>query len=132
LGVAKLPPAPDHVNEGPARRPRKKEPKRAMTDFRHVTDDISVSPQIRPADVAEAAKQGFKLIINNRPDGEEPGQPTAAEIEAAAKAAGLAYVHVPVRGGPTPQQVEEVRQAIASPDGPTLAYFRSRTRSLVT
>ena len=103
-----------------------------MTDFRRVTDDLYVSPQITPADVARAAQQGFKLIINNRPDGEEHGQPTAAEIEAAAKAAGLSYVHVPVRGGPNPQQVEEVRQAVAAAEGPVLAFCRSGTRSIIT
>lgn len=103
-----------------------------MTDFRRVTDNLSVSPQIQPADVATAAAQGFRLIINNRPDGEEPGQPAAAQIEAAAKAAGLAYVYIPVRGGPTPQQVEEVRQAVATADGPVLAFCRSGTRSIIT
>ncbi|WP_309605754.1 beta-lactamase hydrolase domain-containing protein, partial [Phenylobacterium sp.] len=51
-----------------------------MSDFRRVTEDLSVAPQIGVADVAEAARQGFSLIINNRPDGEEPGQPTGAEI----------------------------------------------------
>lgn len=73
-----------------------------MTDFRRVTDQLSVAPQISTADLAQAAAQGFKLVINNRPDGEDPSQPSSAEIEAAAKAAGLAYVHIPVRGGPTP------------------------------
>jgi uncharacterized protein (TIGR01244 family) len=61
----------------------------AMADFRRVTEDLSVAPQISVEDVAEAARLGFRLIVNNRPDGEQPGQPTSAEIEAAAKAAGL-------------------------------------------
>jgi uncharacterized protein (TIGR01244 family) len=103
-----------------------------MSDFRHVTDDLSVAPQISVDDVAEAARQGFKTIINNRPDGEEPGQPTSAEIEAAAKAAGLTYAHVPVRGGPTPDQVEAVREVVDAADGPVLAFCRSGTRSIVT
>ena len=64
-----------------------------MTDFRRVTDDFSVSPQIDLEDMAAAAAQGFTLVINNRPDGEQPGQPTSAEVEAAAKAAGLDYDH---------------------------------------
>ena len=50
-----------------------------------------VSPQIQPGDVAAAAAMGVTTIVNNRPDGEEPGQPAGAEIEAAARAAGLAY-----------------------------------------
>jgi len=103
-----------------------------MTDFRHVTDDLSVAPQISVADVAQAAAQGFTTIINNRPDGEAPDQPTSAEIEAAAKAAGLAYVHIPVRGSPGPAEVEAVRQAVAAADGPVLSFCRSGTRSIVT
>lgn len=103
-----------------------------MSQFRRVTDDLSVSPQISVDDVVAAAALGFKLIINNRPDGEEPGQPTSAEIEAAAKDAGLAYAYIPVRGGPTPDQVEQERQVLAEAEGPVLAYCRSGTRSIVT
>ena len=103
-----------------------------MADIRKVTDDFSVAPQIAPGDLAQAAKDGFKLVINNRPDGESPGQPTSAEMEAAAKAAGMAYVHIPVMGGPGPAQVEAVTQAIAQADGPVLAFCRSGTRSIVT
>lgn len=103
-----------------------------MTQFRRVTDQVSVSPQISVADVEAAARQGFRLIVNNRPDGEEPTQPSGHQIEAAATAAGLAYVHIPVRGGPSREQVETMRQVIAEADGPTLAFCRSGTRSIVT
>ena len=103
-----------------------------MTDFRRVTDRLSVSPQITPADVARAKAQGFTTIVNNRPDGEAPDQPAAAEIEAAARAAGLAYVHIPVRGMPTPEQVEETRAAILNSEGPVLAFCRTGTRCINT
>jgi uncharacterized protein (TIGR01244 family) len=103
-----------------------------MTQFRRVTDRISVSPQIAAADVDAAASQGFRLIINNRPDGEEPGQPSGQEIEAAATAAGLAYAHVPVRGAPTPEQVETQFRLVEQADGPVLAFCRSGTRSILT
>jgi uncharacterized protein (TIGR01244 family) len=103
-----------------------------MTDFRKVTDDFSVAPQIELADVARAKAEGFVLLINNRPDGEAPGQPTSEEFEAAAKAAGLAYAHIPVRGGPTPDQIEAERQLLAETNGPVLAWCRSGTRSIVT
>ena len=103
-----------------------------MTDFRRVNDRLSVSPQITPADVAEAKARGFTTIVNNRPDGEAPDQPPAAEIEAAAKAAGLDYVHIPVRGMPTPQQVEETRAAIQNSEGPVLAFCRTGTRCINT
>jgi uncharacterized protein (TIGR01244 family) len=103
-----------------------------MADFRRVTEDITVAPQISVDDVAEAARQGFRTIINNRPDGEEPGQPSSHEIEAAAQAAGLAYYHVPVRGGPTPEQVETTQRILDQAAAPVLAFCRSGTRSIVT
>jgi len=103
-----------------------------MSDFRRVTDDFTTAPQISVADVAEAARLGFKTLISNRPDGEEPGQPSAAEFAAAAQAAGLAFIHIPVRGGPTPEQVEQTKAVLAEAEGPVLAFCRSGTRSIVT
>ncbi|WP_068877621.1 MULTISPECIES: TIGR01244 family sulfur transferase [unclassified Phenylobacterium] len=103
-----------------------------MSDFRRVTDDFTTAPQISVADVAEAARQGFRTVINNRPDDEEPGQPSSAQIEAAARAAGLAYFHIPVRGGPTPEQVEQTKALLADVEAPILAFCRSGTRSIVT
>ncbi len=103
-----------------------------MADIRKVTDDFAVAPQISPEDLAQAARDGFVLVINNRPDGEAPDQPTSTEMEAAAKAAGLDYVHIPVRGGPTPEQVEAVAVAVQEAKGPVLAFCRSGTRSIVT
>lgn len=103
-----------------------------MTDFRRVNDQLAVSPQITPADVAEARARGFTTIINNRPDGEVEGQPAGAEIEAAAGAAGMAYHFIPVRGLPTPEQVAAQRRAIEASDGPVLAFCRSGNRCMVT
>lgn len=105
-----------------------------MSDnFRQVTDDFFVSPQISVSDVAEAAKLGFSLIINNRPDGEMIGQPTSAEIEAAAKAAGLAYAYIPVdSNGVGPHHTGAFENAVnEAPDGKTLAYCKSGMRSIL-
>ena len=102
-----------------------------MSEFRKVTDQFSVSPQIEMDDIALAAAQGFKLLINNRPDGEAPGQPSSAEVEQAARAAGLDYAHIPVAGGPTPETVHAEMALLAEAKGPTLAYCRSGTRSIV-
>ncbi|MGE5566219.1 MAG: TIGR01244 family sulfur transferase [Parcubacteria group bacterium] len=102
-----------------------------MSDFRRVNDRLSVSPQLSVQDVNEAAAKGFKTIINNRPDGEAPDQPTSAEIEAAAKAAGLNYVHIPVRGmPPSPDLAEQTCKAVESSPGPVLAFCRTGTRSI--
>jgi uncharacterized protein (TIGR01244 family) len=95
-----------------------------------VTDYFAVSPQISPDDVAAAAAEGVTLVINNRPDGEAPDQPTGAVIDAAAKRAGLDYVHIPVAGRPTAEQVEAMKAAIAGASGKVLAYCRSGTRSI--
>ncbi len=103
-----------------------------MADIRSVTSDFAVAPQLQPVDLAEAAHRGFKLVINNRPDGEAPGQPTSAQIQQAAEAAGLAYAYIPVQGGPTPDQIKAVRAAVDGASGPVLAFCRSGTRSIVT
>jgi uncharacterized protein (TIGR01244 family) len=103
-----------------------------MSDFRRVTDQFAVSPQIALADIAEAARQGFTLLINNRPDDEEAGQPPSSAVAAAAAEAGLAYVHIPVRGGPSPDQVQEEARLLQAATGPALAFCRSGTRSIVT
>jgi uncharacterized protein (TIGR01244 family) len=101
-----------------------------MPQFRKVTDALQVSPQITPDQAREAAVSGVVLIINNRPDGEEPGQPTNAEVEAAARAAGADYVHIPVVGRPTPEQARAQAAAVAGAKGPVLAFCRSGTRSI--
>jgi uncharacterized protein (TIGR01244 family) len=102
-----------------------------MTEFRSVTPDFAVAPQLAVADFAAAAAAGFKAIINNRPDGEAPGQLSSVDAQKAAEAAGLAYHHIPVQGGPSPAVVAEMAAALeASRSGPVLAYCRSGTRSV--
>ena len=103
-----------------------------MLDIRQVTEDFAVAPQIEVRDMAEAARRGFKMVINNRPDGESPDQPTSLEMEAAAREAGMDYRHIPVVGTPQTAQVEANRKAVAEADGPVLAFCRSGTRSIVT
>ena len=104
-----------------------------MTDeFIRLEDGFLVSPQISPADVADAAALGVRLIINNRPDGEAPGQPTDAEIAAAARAAGIAFVSIPVGGaGVSDAHLDSFDGAVSECDGPILAYCRTGTRSTI-
>ena len=98
--------------------------------FRQLNDRIFASPQIGIAEVAEAAARGVRLIINNRPEDESDDQTPGAEIEAATRAAGLGYVAIPVtHGGFSENQVRAMSAALASTDGPVLAYCRSGTRS---
>lgn len=94
-----------------------------------ITPDFAVSPQIRPEDVPEIAAAGFRSILCNRPDHEDAGQPEFAAVEAAARAAGLEVLHVPVVSGAiTPQNVEDFRAAVAELPAPVFAYCRSGGR----
>ena len=98
--------------------------------FIPLDNSISVAGQISAADVAAAKAQGFAAIVNNRPDDEQPGQPGGGEIAAAAEAAGLSYVAIPVtHAGIAPHQVEAMAEALAAAEGPVLAFCRSGTRS---
>lgn len=98
--------------------------------FRQITDKVFVSPQIGLAEVAAAKAQGIVLIVNNRPEGESGDQTPGDEIEAAARAAGMDYVAIPVtHAGFSEWQVKAMAEALGQVDGPVLAYCRSGTRS---
>jgi uncharacterized protein (TIGR01244 family) len=98
--------------------------------FRTLDPSISVFGQLEPEDVVAAKAEGFTMIVNNRPDNEQPGQPAGAVIEAAAKAAGLAYVAIPVdHSGFNEGQVAAMADALEAARGPVLAFCRSGTRS---
>ncbi|MFM7027054.1 MAG: TIGR01244 family sulfur transferase [Chakrabartia sp.] len=99
--------------------------------FRPLTHDIMVSPQIGIDAVAEAKALGVSLIINNRPEGESDDQVPGPEIEAAARAAGLEYVAIPItHSGFSEPQVAAMAAALKQAAGKkVLAYCRSGTRS---
>jgi len=98
--------------------------------FKQLDDKTLVSGQITAEDLRQAKAEGVTLVVNNRPDNEDAGQPTSAEIEAAAQAAGLDYRHVPIVRGMGPTDVELMRDAMAATgDGKLLAYCRSGMRS---
>jgi sulfide:quinone oxidoreductase len=95
-----------------------------------IADNFAVASQIFPDDVTVLAAQGFVTIICNRPDGEDPGQPSAAEIATACDAAGLAFHHIPVSGMPVAiETIHEQRRLINDSNGLVLAYCRSGQRS---
>ena len=101
-----------------------------MASIRRINDQVSVAPQIDPADVVEAARAGFTTIVNNRPDEEEAGQPEGDAIRAVAQTLGLAYHAIPItHAGFSATQVEAMRGALDDAAGPVLAYCRSGTRS---
>jgi uncharacterized protein (TIGR01244 family) len=98
--------------------------------IRQLDDRTLVSSQIAPDEVAGLVQQGIRVLVNNRPDGEEPGQPLAAEIEAAAAEAGIPYHFAPIIRGIGPAHVDEMQKALREAgDGKILAFCRSGTRS---
>jgi uncharacterized protein (TIGR01244 family) len=98
--------------------------------FKQLDAKTLVAGQISPDELTKARDAGVTLVVNNRPDGEDAGQPTSAEIEAAARAAGIEYRHVPIDRGMGPTHVEAMRDAMhAAGDGKLLAFCRSGMRS---
>ena len=98
-------------------------------EYRQITDDYSVAGQLTAADVQAAKAAGFKAMICNRPDSEDGAVPHA-EVEAAAKAAGLEFRYIPVVSGQiTMENVDDQAAALDSLPGPVLAYCRSGARS---
>ena len=98
---------------------------------RAIDDGVFVAPQLDAAAMAEAARAGFRSVVNNRPDHEHgPGQPTSAEVEAAARAAGLEYRFLPVDGGwQSPEEIAAFAALLAELPRPVLAFCRSGARS---
>ena len=98
--------------------------------FKSITPNFSVSAQLTPEDVHQAAVQGFKSIICNRPDGEEAGQPSAAAMQKEAEARGLSFTYIPaVSGAVTDDDAAKMKAALADMPSPILAYCRSGARS---
>lgn len=98
--------------------------------IRQLDDRTLVSSQIGAHDVAGLAEQGVTVLVNNRPDAEEPGQPRASDIEEAAAQAGIIYHFVPIIRGIGPADVEEMQKALReAADGKLLAFCRSGRRS---
>lgn len=98
-------------------------------EYRQISDDYSVSGQIQPEDITAIKDAGFKSVICNRPDNEQPGQPSADSVKAAAEAAGLAFRYIPVISGQiTIDNVEDQAEALDELEGPVFAYCRSGAR----
>ena len=96
---------------------------------RQLDDKVLVSGQIHPDEVAALVGEGITMLVNNRPDGEEPGQPLGVEIEEAARAVGLDYRAIPIIRGIGPADAEAMQEAIKSAGGKLLAFCRTGTRS---
>jgi uncharacterized protein (TIGR01244 family) len=97
-----------------------------------LTDGLAVAGQVLPEEMQDLAAQGYRAVIGNRPDDEEPGQPSSAEVAAAARAAGLEYIALPVTMATIDVPVAtEFVEKLAQAPGPVLAHCRSGTRTTV-
>lgn len=99
--------------------------------FRHVkiTDSVAAAPQLQPGDLAAVAAAGYRVVINNRPDGEALGQPSSAQLRAAAEAAGLEYHFYPLTAFNYPGEDVAAMRRLFDDERPVLAFCRSGTRS---
>lgn len=61
---------------------------------------VGFAGQISAEQIPQVVEKGFRSVINNRPDMEGGAeQPTSAQIEEAARTAGLDYVYQPIIAG---------------------------------
>jgi uncharacterized protein (TIGR01244 family) len=99
-------------------------------DFNKINDQLTVSGQILPNEIATLVEKGFKTLICNRPDEEVEEALQSAAIETAATAAGLSFRYIPIYPGQfTDENVSDLTTAMSDLDGPIYAYCRSGTRS---
>jgi sulfide:quinone oxidoreductase len=91
---------------------------------------LNVAGRLDRADIGELARAGMRTIINNRPDGEDPGQLTAADARKLAEAHGIAYHHIPITAvSLTKADVDAFAATLQSAAEPVVAHCRSGTRS---
>ena len=103
------------------------------TPINALSEDVAVAPQLMPEDMAAVAAAGLRSVIINRPDFEGgPEQPTAAEVAAAAVAAGMRCEYQPVvSGAMTQADVDRFAELLDQLPRPVLAFCRSGTRSSI-
>jgi sulfide:quinone oxidoreductase len=95
-----------------------------------LTPKLAVSPQIQLSDLAELKAQGFRAIVNNRPDGEAPGQPSSDALETEALRVGLSYTFLPIAPGVIDDHdAAAFARMLRESSGPLLAFCRSGSRS---
>ena len=91
---------------------------------------FAIGAQPAPEQLEALARAGFRTILCNRPDGEDPGQPPLADMQRAAQAAGLEFGYLPTAVSRlTPQQLADFALLVNSLPGPVFAYCRTGRRS---
>ena len=101
-------------------------------NYARLSESYSVAPQIRPEDVGNFAREGYTVLICNRPDGEDAGQPPSADIRAACEQHGIEFHMLPMQGrNVPPETVRRFLDVMNNASGPVLGYCRSGTRSAI-
>ena len=91
---------------------------------------LSVAGRLDRADIDALGRAGVRTIVNNRPDGEDPGQLPAAEAKQLAAAHGIAYHHIPITAATlTRADVDAFSATLQDAAQPVVAHCRSGTRS---
>lgn len=99
-------------------------------NFRELDRQVLVADSaMRAGDMADAAAKGASLAVNNRPDGEDADQLSAAELEGAARDAGMDYVHIPIDGPLSGDKVRALGEAMKGAEGRVLIFCLTGTRS---
>ncbi|MEO8882477.1 MAG: TIGR01244 family sulfur transferase [Devosia sp.] len=109
--------------------PSRRSQQREKTDYRQIAPNFAVAGQVTPGQIESVAAAGFKTIVCARPDGEEPGQPSFATIERAAKEAGLRAVYIPVSGAVGEGALIRMEDTLKNMPGPMFGYCRSGARA---
>lgn len=101
-----------------------------MTEYKQLSPNLDARPQVELAEISELAAQGYKGIVNARPDNEEPGQPKSADLEAEAKKHGLYYTHIPVvPGQATAEDGAKFAEALGRCNGKVVSFCRTGARA---
>ena len=104
-----------------------------MVQFAIVDEKTSIAGQLHVSDMQKAAKEGYTLIINNRPDGESFAQPNSEDLSAEAEKHNLTFVSLPFSQPPqiTPAMVAEFARLFNEAEGKVLVFCRSGWRSTI-
>lgn len=93
---------------------------------------LSVAAQPAETDLPSLRREGFKTLIGNRPDNENPNQPAVSDIRAAAEECGLRFVYIPVTAESISRQdVDAFNTALENEPTPAVAHCGSGRRSFI-
>ena len=101
-------------------------------NLRKISDDYSIAEQVHEDHLPGLAGAGFTDVVCNRPDNEDPGQPSFAELSAAAERHGLCFHHIPIdASGVDSSHEERLTIVLSAAEGKVLAFCKSGMRSLM-